>query len=117
MAKKKKTTRRKSPTKKKATRKKAVSFGGARKASTAKFKQPNRKRGTQYQPLLDAMEKLRPGQMLPVEVPQGISARVYHNRLNSVIRRYEPKPAKGCAFTKRTLEDGRIAILCERVRA
>lgn len=108
---------KKSPVKKASSKKTSapeVSLKISKPVSTAgvKFKTPDA-RGTQYQPLLDKMQKMKKGETLPVDVPKGITARVLHNRLNSVFRRFEPKAPKGCQFSKHTLADGRIGITCE----
>ncbi len=91
-----------------------ISLKVSKKVATknVKFKTAD-SRGTQYQPLFDEMAKLKKGETLPVDVPKGITARVLHNRLNSVFRRFKPKAPAGCKFVKRTLEDGRIGITCE----
>ena len=90
-----------------------LTLSGTVKTENVKFRQPPR-RGSQYDPIFDRMEGLKVGQSFLVDVPKGVVPRTMHNRINAAMRRVELEPPKGCVFVKRTTEDGRIAISCER---
>ena len=93
--------------KKKATTKKKISV---RSAQGLKFK-TTPKRGTVYQPILDQMAKLKPGKSIVLPVPRGVTVDVYQNRSNAALRRFPVKAPKGYRFSKRTTDDGKVAIM------
>ena len=69
--------------------------------------------GTMYQAILDKMATLKEGDGFPVQIPEGVTARVFHVRLTSVIRRSAQPAPKGCVFVKHTTKGGeQIAIKC-----
>lgn len=69
--------------------------------------------GTMYQVILDKMASLKEGDGFPVQIPEGVTARVFHVRLTSVIRRSAQPAPKGCVFVKHTTKGGeQIAIKC-----
>lgn len=69
-------------------------------------------RVSKYDGLIAKISKLRMGQSILLDVPKGVKVQVYHNRLNSALRKSMPKPPKGCAFEKRTTLNGKVAISC-----
>lgn len=71
-------------------------------------------RDSKYDAIYDQMEKLKPGESFMIDIPDGVSSRTMHNRLNAAIHRVEVQAAKGCTFVKRTTEDNRIAICCKK---
>lgn len=90
-------------------------IGKPAKADSVEFlkSSPN---GTKYEELLSAMENLKVGEVLPVDVPSGIDAKTFHNRLNSVIARYAPETPEGYRFVKRTTQDEtQVCILLREV--
>lgn len=68
--------------------------------------------GTKYQNMLDQMKGLKQGQSFTIEVPEGLTPRMFHNRLNAVIRRAPLIAPRGCEFVKRTTVGGQIAVMC-----
>lgn len=90
-----------------------LTLGKIVKTDSIEFRSPP-PRGSRYDPIFDKMETLKQGQSFTVDVPDGVSPRTMHNRINAALRRVELDPPKGCVFIKRTTEDGKIAISCER---
>lgn len=73
------------------------------------------KRGSQYQPIVDKMKKLKKGQSFMVETPKDTPVKVIHNRMNAALKRFNVQAPKGCSFVKRTRADGNIEIGCVEV--
>jgi hypothetical protein len=90
-----------------------IKLGKVTKTSNITFRSPA-PRGSMYDDIFDQMESLKAGESFTVDVPKGVTPRTMHNRINAATRRVELEPPKGCVFLKRTTEDGKIAISCER---
>jgi hypothetical protein len=71
-------------------------------------------RGSMYDDIFDQMESLKAGESFTVDVPKDVTPRTMHNRINAAMRRVDIQAPKNCVFTKRTTEDNKIAISCER---
>lgn len=79
-------------------------------ASKVRLKSPP-KRGTAYQPILDSMANLKPGEAYVFSPPKGVDIATYQNRLNAAMRRFPVQAPRGHRFTKRTTEDNKVAIM------
>lgn len=110
----KKRTKKKTKTKTKAKPKtKGLGIGTVRSTKNVSFRKARRK-PSEYQPIFDQMAKLKNNQSFLVDVPRGVDVQVMHNRLTAAMQRCGVKPPRGCHFRKRTTEEGKIAIYCER---
>jgi len=88
---------------------------GVSKVEGAEFVGPG-ERGSIYDPLMEKLGTLKVGEMVTVDIPEGVTPANYHSRLASVMSRRAPKPPKGCKFFKATLANQKqIAITCEEV--
>lgn len=71
---------------------------------------------TIYGEMSEKMGKLQRGQAFAVEVPDGVTPKQFHARLNSAMKRAQDRgvtPPKGCRFIKRTSEDkASVVIAC-----
>lgn len=74
---------------------------------------PRGKQGSAYKPLLDEIaSKLRKrGDLFEVDIPKGLSSRVFHNRVNAMLRRVKPKLPGGLRVEKSTVEGGKKIAL------
>lgn len=81
-------------------------------ASTDNFKlKPMPRRGTQFQPILDAMGKLKIGQSFAVPLPSGVTARELQNRLGAAKRAHPVEAPKGGKFRTTPSEDEKSLIV------
>ena len=90
-----------------------IKIGKVVNTDSIEFKQ-QQPRGSCYDTVFDKMEQLKAGQSFTVDIPEGVAPRTMHNRINAAMRRVEIKCAKGCIFVKRTTEENKIAISCEK---
>lgn len=70
--------------------------------------------GSSYQPILDeiAAKLKKRGDLFEVEIPSGLSSRVFHNRMNAMLRRARPKLPGKLKVKKSTVEGGKkIALI------
>lgn len=77
-------------------------------------------RGSQYEDILTAESKLKPGRTITVPIPKGLTNRQFQQRLYSVeeqrIRRGSLVLPKGYRLTKYETEDGELAIELKKIR-
>lgn len=87
-------------------------ISGKKKATDMKFVSSPR-HGTGYQPILNEIkEKLRKeGDGFEVTIPAGLTPRVFHNRLNAMLRRVKPKIPPGLRIDKRTVAGGKVGFI------
>lgn len=89
-----------------------LKIGAKRNVKQVKFKGPPR-RGTAYQPILDGITaKLKKhGDSFPVDIPAGLTPRIFHNRINVMLLRTKPKLPAGISIEKRTVEGNKIEVI------
>ena len=71
-------------------------------------------RESKYTLLYSRISQMKADQSILLNVPKGVDIQVYHNRINSALRKNMPKPPKGCSYEKRSTKNGKIAISCVR---
>lgn len=87
----------------------ALKIGKVVKTSAVKFK-PSRRAGTIYQPIIDKIEKLGRNESFTVPTPKGITAQVFHNRMNMALARKRPQMKPGLTYRKGTDINGDVII-------
>ena len=87
----------------------ALKIGKVIKTSAVKFK-PSRRAGTIYQPIIDKIEKLDRNESFIVPTPKGITAQVFHNRMNMALARKRPQMKPGLTYRKGTDINGDVII-------
>ena len=115
MAKKRKKAKsKKQPSRKKAPRKKKPSDSMKVVSTSGIAFRKLPERNSKYRALFDKILKLKVGQSLVLHVPKGTTFQTYQNRLSSALSKAQLKAPKGCSFHKRTTENGKVAICCEK---
>lgn len=83
------------------------------KVGTVKTK-PHPRRTTGYEPVIEQMRKMRPGQEFEVPPMKGVSVEQFQGRLNAAMIRDNVKAPKGARFRKEASEAGGLVIKCLR---
>lgn len=65
---------------------------------------------SKYRKILEKMQQLKPGECFVVDIPADTNLTIFRNRINAGQAYFKIMPPKGCRFTKRTMEDGRLGI-------
>lgn len=84
----------------------------SKKMPVGTVKKANTRGGTIYQPVLDQMASLKANQSFLVDIPRGVPAGTFQNRLTATFKRYPVTPPKGCCFRKFTTDTNKICIAC-----
>ena len=84
------------------------------KASQLKF--AKKKPISIYQPFIDKMQELKPGEdkAVIVPAPTKVETKVARARLHNMLQSTAPKPPAGWTWSLRTLENGSFAIMLKK---